>query len=287
MSYKIITALTFGHAGDARTIDFAAALAAAHDARALVFPYVPDPALDLISFGMLLGTHLPDDAAEAILASQARLRHDLEALCLRACKDADLVFGPGSGLPRMELFRPSGRPEVALAHSLALTDLVVISRESLKASGAARDAFGQVLLQHRTPVLLVRGDPESLGWPAMIAWDGSAEAGRAVRQALPLIAMASGTTAVQCRHGLDRQAVNPAFDPLIDYLRAHGVGEARTETLDEAPEGQVLTETAKRLGSGVLIAGAYGHTRMRETIFGGATRAMLEAMTGPSLLMAH
>lgn len=287
MSYKIITALTFGHAGDARAIAFAAALAVTHKARAVVFPYVPDSALDLISFGMLLGTTLPDETAAAVLASQESLRRDLETLCRRACADADLAYGEGAGLPRLALFRPAGRPEVAMGRSLNLTDLVVISQESLKACAAAREAFSQILLHHRLAVLLARGKAESLADTIAIAWDGSIEAGRAVRQALPLIAMGSKTLAIQSRTGLDPQTADPAFEPLLDYLSAHGLSATGTERLDGGPEGATLVEAAKRFETGVLVAGAYGHARMRQTIFGGATRAMLDDASGPSLLLAH
>jgi nucleotide-binding universal stress UspA family protein len=287
MSYKSIVALTFGHAGDACAIEFAASLGITHKARADVFPFVPDPSLDLISYGMLLGTTLPNETSAAVLASQLQLREDLETLCRSVCNEADLVYGEGKGVPRMTLSRPAGRPEIKLSHDLALADLVVVSQESLLASAAAREAFGQALLQQRTPVLIARGEPDRLGGPAMIAWDGSAGAGRAVRQALPLIAMSAGATAVQCRQGLDRQATNPSFEPLLDYLGIHDVGEADTEFLDQRSAGDALVQAAKRLSAGLVIAGAYGHTRFRETMFGGATRAFLDDRAGPSLLLAH
>lgn len=287
MSYRAITALTFGHAGDARTIAFAADLGVNQKARVEVFLYLTDPALDLISYGMMLGTVLPAETTNAILASQQETRNQLEALARRTCNDADLVFGEGDGGPRMTLARPAGRPETALSHALALSDLVVISDESLKASPAARDAFAQALLQQRTPVLLCRGEPTSLEGGIMIAWDGSAEAGRAVRQALPLIAMGSGATAVQCSRGLDKVAANPSLDPLAAYLQLHGAGDLEREVVADEPEIAGLLQAARRLKAGLLIAGAYGHTRLREALFGGATRALLDDADGPTLFLAH
>jgi len=287
MSYKSIIALAFGDAGDAAALAFAASLAVTHKAHVSVFPFAPDPSLDLISYGMLLGASLPKETAAAILAGQEKLRARLDDECRRICNAADLVYGEAKGLPRLELSRPAGRPEIALSHALALTDLVVISQESLTTAPAAPAVLGQVMLQQRTPVLLARGDADTLGGPVVIAWDGSAEAGRAVRQALPLIAMASGTTAVQCRAGLDRQAANPSFDPLLAYLAAHAVGPAATETVEEGPEGLALVQAATRLKAGLVVAGAWGHNRFREALFGGATRALLDAVDGPSLLLAH
>lgn len=287
MSYRAITALVFGHAGDAQTIAFAAHLGISQKARVEVFSFLPDPAVDLVSYGMLLGTTLPAETGEAILASQQVTRSRLEELCRRACIETDLIYGDGEGLPRLILAHHTGRPETALSHALALTDLVIVSQESLKASAAARDAFAQTLLQQRAPVFIARGDAGGLSGPVMIAWDGSAEAGRAVRQGLPLIAMGSQTTAVQCRQDLDRQAANPSFDPLVDYLHAHGAGDCRTEVIERGSASSELARTARRLQASVLIAGAYGHTRLREALFGGATQALLDDVTGPSLFLAH
>ncbi len=287
MSYRAINALTFGHAGDAQAVAFAAHLGAGHRARVEVFLYLPDPAVDLISFGMLLGATLPPETAEAVRAGQQVTRTRLEELCRRACNDADLVFGEGEGAPRLTIAHPAGDPQTALSHALALSDLVIISQESLKACAAARDAFAQALLQQRVPVLIARGDAGGLGGPIMIAWDGSAEAGRAVRQALPLIAGGTETVAVQCRQGLDRQAANPSFEPLITYLHAHQAGEVTTRMIEEGSETHALVQAARHLQAGVLVAGAYGHTRLREALFGGATQALLDDATGPSLFLAH
>lgn len=287
MSYRVLTALTFGHAGDAQALAFAARLGVDQKAQIEVFPYLPDPALDLVSYGMLLGTTLPAETAQAVLASQQATWKHLESLCRNICTEADLIFGSGEGRPRMALSRPVGRPETALSHALALTDLVIISQLSLTDSAAAREAFAQVLLQQRLPVLLCRGEPTNLEGQVMIAWDGSAEAGRAVKQALPLIASGAGTVAVQCRQGLDKLAADPSFKPLIDYLQAHGAGEVRSEVIEAGPETLGLVQAAKRLNAGLLVSGAYGHTRIRETLFGGATRAMLDDVAGPSLLLSH
>lgn len=287
MSYKSIIALTFGHAGDAVTLSFAATLAVLDKAGVVVFPFTPDPTVDLVSYGMLLGTTLPAETTSAILASQEASTAALQMECRRICNEADLIFGDGEGLPRMVLATPTGRPEASLSHCLTLADLAVISQESLTNSLAARETFARTLLQQRVPVLIARGDPSGLEGPVMIAWDGSVEAGRAVRQALPLIALSSETIAVQCAHGLDPLAANPSFDPLLDYLQAHGVGSARTETVPSGPEGPALVGAAKKLKAGILIAGGYGHSRLREAVFGGATRTLLDDVEGPSLLLAH
>ena len=169
MSYKVIVALAFGGPGDAPAVDFAAALAVLNKARVVVFPFLPDPSVDLVSYGMLLGATLPSETTSAFLASQEASREALEAECRRIGNAADLVFGDGEGLPRLTLARPTGRPEIALSRHLALADLVVVSQESLTVSLVARQAFAQALLQQRAPILIARGDPSALEGRVMIA----------------------------------------------------------------------------------------------------------------------
>lgn len=287
MRYRHIVALAFGGEGDDQVLAFAARLAMQHQAMIVVFPFDSDTTLDLVSLGMTLGTALPPATLDAMDQARREMREVLAAACKRAANDADLMYGPGGGRPRMILAEPTGQPAAALSRALALADLMVVGQISLTASNLARGALAQVLLQQRTPVLIGRGDPDRLSGKAVIAWDGSVQAGMAVRQALPLLARTSAVVALQCRAGLDREAADPAFEPLIAYLLAHDIEPATTEIVEGGPEGGDLIRAADALGAGLLIAGAYGHSRLRETVFGGATRAFLADVGGPSLLVAH
>ena len=80
---------------------------------------------------------------------------------------------------------------------------------------------------------------------------------------------------------------DPAFGPLREYLKLHGVVGVERVELPEGPEGETLLRTACSLHASILVAGAYGHTRLREAVFGGATRTFIEATNSPSLLLAH
>ena len=94
------------------------------------------------------------------------------------------------------------------------------------------------LVFDRAPTLLVRGDHAALGAPVAIAWDASAQAGRAVRAALPILAQAPAVAILQCPQGLtgmQREAADPARLRL--YLMQHGVIEPKvvlTEVIDAA-----------------------------------------------------
>lgn len=286
MSLKRILALASGGSGDPSALAFAAWLAGQHDAVVEVVPVYPDAAIDMIALGMTLGATLSRAAIEELAAAERNMQDRIESAARGAADTADVVFGAGEGAPRLSVLTRGLRPALALSRHAALADLVVISQEGLKGD-PVEDLLGQALLSDRAPVLIARGDPDRLSGPAAIAWDGSPQAGRAVRAALPLLAMASGIHVLQCVNTLDRQASDPDIDLLNDYLKLHGVGAGVATLLEGGDEGATLIAAAEGKQVGLFVAGAWGHSRLRETVFGGATRTYLGQKDGPSLLLAH
>lgn len=286
MSLKHILVLASGGPGDVPALAFAASLAAQHDGSVEVLPVYPDSAADMVALGMALGASLSHEAIEELAAAERALQDRVEEVARRAANEADVVYGAGEGAPRLTVLTHGLRPALALSRQTALADLVVIAREGLD-DGTARDLFSQALLADRATVLVARGDPEQLAGPAAIAWDGSPQAGRAVRAALPLLAMASAIHVLQCVTGLERQSCDPDVDALNAYLKLHGVGAGEATLIEGADEGAALLAAAEGKQAGLLVAGAWGHSRLRETVFGGATRSFLRSPGGPSLLLAH
>lgn len=286
MSLKRILALASGGAGDPCALAFAAWLAGQHDALAEVVPVYPDSAVDMVTLGLVLGATVSRDAFEELAAAERTLQGRIEAAARESSKVADVIYGPGEGAPRLSVLTRGLRPALALSRNAALADLIVIAQDGLK-EGPHEELLSQALLSDRAPVLIARGDPDRLSGPAAIAWDGSAQAGRAVRAALPLLAMASEIHVLQCVSSLDREAADPDIDLLNDYLRLHGVGAGVATMLEGEDAGAVLVAAAEGKQAGLLVAGAWGHSRLRETVFGGATRSLLRRTHGPSLLLAH
>jgi nucleotide-binding universal stress UspA family protein len=286
MSLKRILALASGGPGDADALAFAAWLAGQHDSVVEVVPVYPDSAIDMIALGMTLGATLSPEAVEELAAAERSLQDRIETAARRAADHADVVYGAGEGAPRLTVLTRGLRPALALSRHAALADLVVVAREDID-SGPVEELLGQALLGDRAPVLVARGDPDSLAGPAAIAWDGSPQAGRAVRAALPLLAMASAIHVLQCVNTVDRRATDPDIGLLNAYLRLHGVGAGVATLLEGGDEGATLMAAAEGKQAGLFVAGAWGRSRLRETIFGGATRSFLGRKGGPSLLLAH
>lgn len=118
----------------------------------------------------------------------------------------------------------------------------------------------------------------------VLAWDGSRTAARAMSDALPLLAKAREVRVLTvvgekpgARAGLGEDALR--------HLNAHGVA-AVVDEVDPAGRrvGQVLEDYVEKCGCGLLVMGAYGRSRVREFILGGATEHMLSHLTAPVLL---
>lgn len=179
-------------------------------------------------------------------------------------------------------------------------DLVVISQYNAKdkSPSVMRDFPAYVLLHSGRPVLIVPYAPPLplLAPPAaarnvLISWNASKEASRAVSAALPLLQRAGQVHVAifDAQVHAAEHGEQPGAE-LTHYLARHGV-EARLHLLDgggvrRGDIGEALLSKAADLSADLLVMGAYGHSRLRETILGGVTRTILQSMTIP-VLMAH
>ncbi|MBN8909554.1 MAG: universal stress protein, partial [Rhodospirillales bacterium] len=119
-----------------------------------------------------------------------------------------------------------------------------------------------------------------------VAWNASREAARAVNDALPLLEGAKLVTvvAINPRQGIGGHGDVPAAD-IVLHLARHGVkAEAAHTVANDISDGEALLSYAADLGVDLIVAGAYGHSRAREMVFGGVTRTLLSEMTVPVFL---
>ena len=147
-----------------------------------------------------------------------------------------------------------------------------------------------VALASGRPILAVpyAGQFETVGKRVLIGWNATREATRAVNDAMPLLAAADVVTVltIDAREGPDAHGELPGADISL-HLARHGVKAAVERTVSAGvPAGEVLLSRAADLGADLLVIGAYGHSRMRELLLGGATRSILQSMTVP-VLMSH
>jgi nucleotide-binding universal stress UspA family protein len=170
-------------------------------------------------------------------------------------------------------------------------DIIIVSATNPdEITGVERDFVEQVVMSAGRPVIVLpnKGDAKLSIKDIVIGWDGGREASRAAFDAVPLMRMADKVRIVR---------VDPQKDPslrgsvagadLAEALARHGIkAEAQGYPTDGMDEGQALMRCAEDCGAGLIVMGAYGHSRLAEFIFGGATRFVLTRMTRP-VLMSH
>lgn len=178
---------------------------------------------------------------------------------------------------------------VDLAGAFALharyADLAIVGQTD-DAGDSIIDLPERAMLESGGPVLVVpyAGRFEAPGKHVTVAWNGTREAARAVNDAMPFLIGAERVSIL---------SINPdGGDPLPGSdialtLARHGVKvqTERTRGKDIAIGDMLLSRLADE-DSDLLVMGGYGHSRMREMVFGGTTRSILEHMTVP-VLMAH
>lgn len=147
-----------------------------------------------------------------------------------------------------------------------------------------------VMLSSGRPILAIpyAGTFDIVGSHAMVAWNASREAARAVNDALPLLRAASKVTvlAVNPDRGLEGHGEVPGADICL-HLARHGVkAEAAHTVAKDIGEGDALLSYAADIGVDLMVCGGYGHSRAREMVFGGVTRTLLREMTVP-MFMSH
>jgi nucleotide-binding universal stress UspA family protein len=180
------------------------------------------------------------------------------------------------------------RDEVVALHA-RYADLVVINQTDPESPDATH--FGDaVLLAVGRPVLLVPyvGELRSFGQNILVCWNAGREASRAVTDALPLLQRAASVTVltVDGRASAYGHGESAGADVAL-YLARHGVKTVASQTVSGSVDvGSVILSRAFDLSADLIVMGAYGHSRVREIVMGGATRTVLQSMTVP-VLMSH
>lgn len=177
--------------------------------------------------------------------------------------------------------------EVALRAAYA--DLTVIGKRLTEDTDMLKPVLDGVLFKSPTPVLVTGAGKVSLTPKiVLVAWNATLECGSVVRHAMDLLAQADQVHVVLIDPSATTHAMGeePGAD-IANFLSRHGVKVVvdvlASGGLDPA---LVLQRHATDIGADLIVMGAYGHTRLRERIFGGTTRTMLANVKTP-VMMAH
>lgn len=178
-----------------------------------------------------------------------------------------------------------GDPAQTLVSASSLADLVILSQAGRErtTTDTPLPIVDDVAVNAGCAVLVVpkgvsRLDPKA---PIVIGWNASEQAARAIREALPALKLAASVTLVSV--GEDGEEY-PSTDASA-YLSRHGVGsDLRTFTDADGRADSLIAKVAHEVGAGAILIGAYGHSRLRETLLGGVTRRLSTHSEIPVLL---
>jgi len=185
-----------------------------------------------------------------------------------------------------------GEPRNLLPQHARYADLCILPAETPAQSTSAGYLFSEeMLFTAGRPVLLVPQSTslKTLGAHVAIAWNSSRSSARALSDALPLLEHSEKATviAVNPNDYLEAHGALPLVR-LLEHLRRHGVS-ARSVVLADVPSEAIaaaLQEKACAVGADLLVAGAHGHTWLREVLLGSVTRDLLEGLVLP-VMMSH
>jgi nucleotide-binding universal stress UspA family protein len=197
------------------------------------------------------------------------------------------------GVERVEVHADTSEPVRATALRARYGDILVVGQtdpqEDAWTLGVPADFPEQVLQAVARPLLIVpfTGRFPRTGSRVLIGWNASIAATRAVAGALPFLRRAARVTVltVNPETSGDHGAV-PGADIAL-YLARHGVTvEVDEGHTREVEPGAWIISRASDLGADLIVMGGYGHSQLREIVFGGVTRSVMGQMTVP-VLMEH
>lgn len=164
-------------------------------------------------------------------------------------------------------------------------DLIVVARPS-KPNGLPRD-FLELLLVGCGRPLLIPGPtaPRTVAGTIMVAWRETPEAARAVAAAMPLLVAAQRVVVVNVAEEA-ADATTDAVSGVVRHLAWNGAtATARVVAPDGRATSAILAAVAAECEADLVVLGAYGHSRMRELLFGGCTQSFIDHADRAVLLM--
>jgi len=167
-------------------------------------------------------------------------------------------------------------------------DLVVVEQVEPGRPPSLNDLAGAILAESGRPVVVVPGvQRESARFDCIVAaWDGSQAAARAIGDAAPLLARAKRVEIVAVDGAALSQPVVDGGERIARRFARLGVDAAFRRLPGDGDAANMLLSHAADSSADMIVAGGYGHSRLREALIGGVTRTLLGSMTVP-VLMSH
>ncbi len=183
-----------------------------------------------------------------------------------------------------EWARVVSHSDVTITDNARLVDLIVVGKHGIGEIAESGSCAARLAALTTAPILLVPTDQKRLDLfgKVLVTWDGSAAADAAIRSAVPLLKLAGEIEVVTIGDGED--AADP--DDVAVYLDRHGCTVSTRRVAKGSDIAAQLLDILSNSGAGWCVMGSYGHSRLREQLFGGASKTLLAKAPIP-LLISH
>lgn len=193
------------------------------------------------------------------------------------------IAATGAGVTA-EWREEAGRQNAIVGALGRVFDLIVVEQPD-KAASFAEATLEDALFESGRPVLMAPKTPTAtVGERILVAWNGSTETARTIAAAMPFLKRAARVEVVSVASAF---VPGPSGEELVRNFTAHGItAVSRHIAVGNKPAGEVFLDEAQTMQADLLIKGAYTQSRLRQMIFGGATRHVILNANIP-VLLAH
>lgn len=253
----------------------------------VAFSLAADHGATLTALSVVDNTPIPSYVVPYVPANLAETYIDESRAAAKAIESRVRAHADSTGVATEWRYREGDIRAVFTQHS-HYTDLVLLAQGSGSdiPVGPALNLPGDLVLTAGRPVTVIpwKGARTPIGRRVLIGWNGSTEATRALNDAMPILERADAVKILTVGEPETRHL--PGAE-IAQHLARHGVkAEADHAVESDSSSSEILMFEAKEYEADLLVCGAWGHSRMFETVLGGVTRDLLRSMELP-LLMSH
>jgi nucleotide-binding universal stress UspA family protein len=278
MSFKDIAVWLEGAPEETSVANLAADLAGRLDAHAHAMTAWPDPAATLMWIGPGAAASLGPSAIASVAQAQKEGEETARKTWEQAVRKAGLKQASFSALV--------GAGELVLPGASSFADLVIVSRRIARNQCVLGPAFERTLMGRRSPILIASPNAPSTGQTLAIAFDGGEQAWNAARAAAAMAGAFESVIVLQNPSAIELMR-QPQSDigRFLEWLDRRGIKAEAVNVNHKGGDG--LLDAAITAKASVLAAGAYGHSRAQQFMFGGTTRQLIHHDAPVSVLLSH
>lgn len=236
--------------------------------------------------GLIIDDQIPEPAIFAVTEHLIREESEYQTAAKRAQEIFQAAANQG-GTQSDTMFKPCTHAQLPaiIAESVRLFDCSIVPAMN-PTSELGTKVIEELIFESGRPLIVLPTERPFEYSPEIVfvAWDGSRPAARAVHDAIPILQQAALTEIITVTGEKQLNRI-PSGEDLVKHLGAHNI-RARSGSIryEGGSLGEQLMTAARRFDAGMLVMGAYGHSRVRQIIFGGATRSVIKSPLLPVFL---